>query len=99
MSLVRVQLPEPKFPQISAVFLYFYRGNLFRYKMQKSVKNRKQLYQSYTRPIEKTPIKMIAKPVFTNLSEDYTPLRTTERSPYICRIQNVYIFNYQNFKK
>ena len=31
MSLVRVQLPEPKFPQKSADFLYFCHGNLFRY--------------------------------------------------------------------
>lgn len=58
------------------------------------VKNRQQLYRGYTRPVEKTPIKTMEKPVFISLSEDYTPLRTTERSPYICCIQNVYIFNY-----
>jgi len=38
MSLVRVQLPEPRFPQIPAVFLYFCHGNLFRHKEQKIVK-------------------------------------------------------------
>ena len=56
-------------------------------------------YMAYSPEEATAKAEMIAKPVFTSLSEDYTPMRTTERSPYICRIQNVYIFNYQNFKK
>ena len=52
MSLVRVQLPEPRFPQISAVFLYFCYGNSFRYKSPKNVKKtpflNTKLYICYT---------------------------------------------------
>ena len=38
MSLVRVQLPEPKISRFSGIFLYFHSGNLFRYKTHKNVK-------------------------------------------------------------
>ena len=38
MSLVRVQLPEPKISRFSGIFLYFHSGNLFLYKTHKNVK-------------------------------------------------------------
>ena len=38
MSLVRVQLPEPRFTADFCGFLYFCRSNLFRYKEPKIVK-------------------------------------------------------------